>query len=181
MAMTDAQLLAASQAAYERGRWQLAALAGALVAALPALSTALGTNLPTAVLVGGALIIAVAVLVQRGGVPAISAYRGLVAGLIPLALAHLARTGGHICTPGGCTSWCVPACAAGGIAAGLLLEWSARRTPSPWTARGLGAGICVLTGALGCSCAGRAGIAGLILALGITLTAGAVIAPLRRS
>jgi hypothetical protein len=52
---------------------------------------------------------------------------GVVAGLIPLISALCANQFGHVCTGDGCVSLCLPACIFGGVSAGALLGYWARR------------------------------------------------------
>jgi hypothetical protein len=139
------------------------------VTVLPAVSAVLGTSRTSATALGASLVLAVAVLVWRGGLLALGGATGLKAGLVPLAFAHAARSFGHVCTPAGCTSLCVPACASGGLIAGALVEWWARRSPQPNLTRGLGAAVALLTGALGCSCVGYAGIFALLGGLTLSM------------
>jgi hypothetical protein len=94
---------------------------------------------------------------------------GFKAGLIPLFFAHCANQWGHVCTPYGCTSLCVPACAAGGVLAGLTVEWLARRGPRPQLTRGLGMIVAILTGGLGCACVGAFGLLAMIAGLAVSL------------
>ncbi|MEW5742710.1 MAG: hypothetical protein AB1938_27580 [Myxococcota bacterium] len=172
MALTEAQLKDAARRAYERSRLGRALAVAAPVVMLPAVSFLLGTSAASATLLGAGLVTAVALGVWRGGAVALSNAAGLKAGLIPLVFAHGAKAFGHVCTPAGCTTLCVPACAAGGVLAGALVEWWARRGPRPNVTRALGAGVAVLTGGLGCACVGYAGLlallVGLALAMGVT-------------
>jgi hypothetical protein len=158
----DAQLLERARAGYERSRASFALRVAAPVAVLPAASFLLGTSAFSAALLGLGLVTAIAGAMWRGGAFSFGGMTGLKAGLVPLALAHGAKLFGHVCTPSGCTTLCVPACASGGVIAGLLLEWWARRSPNPNLTRGLGAGVALLTGALGCSCVGASGILALV-------------------
>lgn len=172
MPLTEAQLQAAARGAYERSRLSKAVAVAAPVAVLPALSFWLGTSLASATLLGGALVAAVLLVVWRGGAVALSGAVGLKAGVVPLAFAHAAKLFGHVCTPAGCTTLCVPACATGGVIAGALVEWWARRSPRAHLTRGLGAGVALMTGALGCSCVGYAGVAALLVGLAASMVAG---------
>ena len=59
--------------------------------------------------------------------------------------------------------FCVPACLAGGVIAGIVagsIGVRARRGVGFWLAA---SGICLLTGAMGCACAGLPGLIGLAL------------------
>ncbi len=172
MALTDAQLKQVARAAYERSRWALAAQVAGPVTVVPVLSWVLGTRWPSALGLGAALVAVLAVLVWRGGALAFGGLTGLKAGVVPLALAHASKLWGHVCTPAGCTTLCVPACATGGLLAGLLVERWARRSPRPGVTRALGAAVCLLTGGLGCSCVGYAGLAGMVMGLVVSMGAG---------
>jgi hypothetical protein len=84
----------------------------------------------------------------------------LLAGLPPLALA-LCANASHHCTGAGCTSWCVPACALGGVLAGLAVASAAHARgagPLFWLSGSL---VCLATGAMGCACVGMLGVLGL--------------------
>jgi hypothetical protein len=97
---------------------------------------------------------------------------GFVAGLVPLTLATCANHVGHLCTGENCMLWCVPACTVGGLAAGLAISvvgYRGRRGLGFWVAA---SAISLLTGAMGCSCAGYAGVLGLALGFGAGLVPG---------
>ncbi|GMU60039.1 MAG: hypothetical protein AMXMBFR34_18020 [Myxococcaceae bacterium] len=175
MALTEAQLKEAARDAYERSRVARALAVAAPVAVLPLVSFLLGTSRASASLLGVALVTVVALGVWRGGAVALSSAAGLKAGLVPLLFAHGAKAFGHVCTPAGCTSLCVPACAAGGVLAGALVEWWARRSPRPHLTRALGAGVAVLTGGLGCACVGYAGLLALLVGLALSMGAGRLV------
>jgi hypothetical protein len=101
---------------------------------------------------------------------------GLVAGIVPLTLVLCANHVGHACMGDECMMVCLPACAGGGIVAGLVVAAVGYR-------RGHGAGfwvgasaVALLTGAMGCICVGYSGLGGLALGYG----AGIVPAAARR-
>lgn len=177
MALSDTELLAAARRTYERSRVAFALKVAAPVALIPAVSCVLGTSLASAAVLGVALVLAVALSTWRGGGFALGGISGLKAGVIPLAFAHGAKLFGHVCTPAGCTTLCVPACATGGLVAGALVEWWARRSERPNLTRGLGIGVSLLTGALGCSCVGYAGVIALLCGLALSMGAGFVVRP----
>lgn len=177
MPLSERELLAAARGRYERSRVAFAAKVAAPVAVIPAVSVALGTSIASAAVIGAGLVAAVALVTWRGGGFALGGFSGLKAGVIPLVFAHSAKLFGHVCTPAGCTTLCVPACASGGLIAGALVEWWARKSPRPNLTRGLGAGVSLLTGALGCSCVGYAGIVALLCGLGLSMAAGLVVRP----
>jgi len=96
---------------------------------------------------------------------------GVAAGLVPLTLALCANRM-HYCGPDGCTSLCIPACAVGGVAAGLVVaRFGQLRRAGPWYWLSASA-LCLLTGAMGCSCIGSAGIVGLGLGFAAGLVPG---------
>lgn len=98
---------------------------------------------------------------KRGVLP------GLAAGIFPLLMATGAEMVWHSCSADGCVSWCIPACIAGGVTGGALLSWSARRRQWPLSQLLVGGWISILCGALGCSCVGYSGIAGMLAGLAI--------------
>lgn len=158
-------LLARARRAYEWSRLRRAAVAVTPIAVLVGVAALLATRPGLAVAVGGALLAAgVASLwfghdFDRGLAP------GVLAGLVPLAAVNCAVRIGHACTGTSCRSLCLTACALGGVAAGLLIgAWAVRRTATAamWGAAGTAA---LLTGTMGCSCAGLTGVAALGLGL----------------
>jgi hypothetical protein len=69
-----------------------------------------------------------------------------------------------------CTTLCIPACATGGVLAGLGAASIGIRRRS-----GIGvllsmSGVALLTGAMGCACVGHAGLVGLALGFAAGLT-----------
>lgn len=173
MAMND--VVAQAQRAYERARLLRAAAVAAPSAALPAVSLWLGTSLASALTLGVALFVALFVMVWRGQGLSFAALSGGKAGLVPLALAHASKSFGHVCTPTGCTTLCVPACALGGVVAGALVERWARQSRRPWLTRAAGATVAGLVGALGCSCVGAGGILALVVGMTGSLFAARVV------
>jgi hypothetical protein len=164
--------------AYAAARMRLGVGAGAAVALVPLGSLALGGRALNALMLGAALTTLLGALVWRGQQAARGGMTGLKAGLVPLAFAHAANLYGHVCIPGqGCTSLCVPACATGGVVAGLLVERFARTAGRPNVVRACGSAVAFLTGALGCACVGSAGLLGLMVGMGCTLAAGRLFAP----
>jgi hypothetical protein len=80
-----------------------------------------------------------------------------------MVLALCANHMGHWCTGERCMSWCLPACVMGGVLAGGIVSFfglKQKRGVDYWVSA---SGITLLTGALGCSCVGFAGIGGLAL------------------
>lgn len=169
MAIEPQAAFARAERAYEFGRARRAATFAVPLLALAVIATCLGARPLTAAGVGGLLLATAGVFLWRGQTLGRSVFPGVVAGLVPLALAVGARSYGHICTGTECVSLCIPACTAGGMVAGLLIARTARHA----AARGpflLGASaLALLVGALGCSCVGYGGVAGLGVGLVATL------------
>lgn len=87
----------------------------------------------------------------------------LVFALVPSGIVRLAESAGHVCLGEACVSWCLPACVLGGLAGGALVGVRGRREPDR-LGYGLAAVILVsLAGAMGCRCAGGAGLGGIAL------------------
>lgn len=92
---------------------------------------------------------------------------GILAGAVPLAVALCSNQVGHVCTGEACMSLCLPACAGGGLVAGVGVSMFGHQ-------RKLGAGywvsgsvVALLTGAMGCACIGYSGLFGLAAGYGI--------------
>lgn len=146
---------------YERARVRRALWAFAPVLMIIATATLL-TKRPASALAFGALLFAFGVSAlwygkgaQRAVLP------GLGLGLVPLALALCATQMDHLCMGDMCMTVCVPACTGGGLIAGLGMAIVGHRQKQGvryWVAA---SGIALLTGAMGCSCVGYGGVAGL--------------------
>lgn len=182
MQTNDAQWLARAQAAVERGRVTLALQACLVTLVAPVVVSLIRFQGVTTVALGLLSVATVGLCVWFGRGLSAGAMHGLKAGLIPLVLSLAANAWGHVCIPGrGCSSLCVPACTAGGVMAGLAVEWWARRSTSPWRVRASAAVVSLGIGALGCSCVGSAGIAGLVLGYSASVALGAATSRLRRA
>ena len=163
MQMNDSELLREVSKGFERGRAGLALQAMALALVVPVAAAVVRFQGLTSVLLGLGVVSLVAVCVWRGQGLSTGALHGLKAGLVPLVFSLAANAWGHVCIPGqGCSSLCVPACVAGGVLAGLAIEWWARQSQRPMVVRLSGASVSLLTGALGCACVGSSGIIGLV-------------------
>jgi hypothetical protein len=93
---------------------------------------------------------------------------GLALGMLPLVLA-LCANHMHSCGHGVCVSLCVPACVMGGLCAGVgiaVIGHRTRRSLGYWAAASV---LILLTGAMGCSCAGYAGVVGLVAGFALGL------------
>lgn len=152
-------------AAYERARWRDAVVGAAPLLAGGALAVCVGDR-PFPGLCCAVLLVVVAVLLRwRGRDLGAALGPGLIAGAVPLSLALLARAWGHVCVGGSCVSLCFPACAAGGVIAGLYLSRVALRRGAGVPFLAAGFGVAMLVGALGCSCVGFGGALGMAAGL----------------
>jgi len=169
--MTPEQIFDSATAAYERGRLKWAVISALPMAVIPLASFAVGQRLGSSMALGAVLLIACAVMLWRGQALSVGLSAGLKAGLVPLVLSHAANLYGHVCTPAGCTSLCVPACALGGVTAGVIVALAAARSVAPLKVLGAGAATACLVGAFGCSCVGFSGVAGMLLGTGAAICA----------
>ena len=169
MALDEARLFEAASASYERGRLRWALVSIVPIAIIPLGSFAVGHRLWSSVGLGVALLGIGIALLWRGQDWTRGLSSGLKAGLIPLVFSHAANLYGHVCTPSGCTSLCVPACTLGGALAGFIVANAARRSTAAWQVLGAGGIIACLVGAFGCACVGFGGIAGLVVGTAISV------------
>jgi hypothetical protein len=162
MDSADLSLMRArARRAYERGRFRRAALGVLPLLPLVAFSAFFSSRpLPTwgfgllAFCLGTALL-------WVGREPQRAVLPGLAAGAVPLVLALCANRV-HLCGPDGCSTLCMPACIAGGLAAGagIAVLGFRRRAGVAWW--GGATALTLLTGAMGCSCVGYSGLVGLL-------------------
>ena len=68
---------------------------------------------------------------------------------------------GHACAGGHCSTWCLPACIAGGVVAGFAVSWFAKQRGLDWRFFVGASAVSLLTGAMGCACIGYSGVFGL--------------------
>lgn len=154
--------------AYERARLGRGLL-GAAPMVLVMVAAALAAHRPASTIAFGALaLLAGTAALWYGRAPQRAVLPGVAAGLVPL-VASLVANHLHACGPDGCTSYCVPACAAGGVVAGLAVAAIGHRRRAGvgyWVAA---SALSFLTGAMGCACIGYSGVIGLALgfALGV--------------
>lgn len=180
MALDSRAAFARAARAYELGRARRAATLAAPLVAIAVIGCCLGAQPVTSACVGIALVAAAWVFLWRGQALGKAVFPGVVAGLVPLALAVFARSYGHVCTGTECVSLCIPACTLGGLLAGLVVARTARHTASPGQFLLGSTSLAVLVGALGCSCVGFGGILGLGAGLMVTvLPASMTLRPVR--
>lgn len=169
MASNLAQIERRLRRKYEWTRLRRALLGFAPVLLLVAAATCLTHRPSSAMGFGGALFAFGVVALWYGRGVQRAVLPGLALGLIPLVLALCANHMHHMCTSSFCLSACVPACASGGLIAGIgtaLVGHRERQGLRFWVAASL---IALLTGAMGCSCVGFGGIAGMTIGFGLGL------------
>lgn len=162
--------------AYELGRLRRALL-GVLPVALLAVVAACVAHRPSSTLgFGFAAVALAAFMLWYGRDPQKAVLPGVAAGLVPLVLA-LCANHVHACGSESCSTLCVPACALGGLVAGLAVASVGNQRKAPvwfWLSA---SSLALLTGAMGCACIGYAGVVGL----GVGFGAGVVPGLMRRA
>ncbi|HET7541636.1 MAG TPA: hypothetical protein VFK05_17300 [Polyangiaceae bacterium] len=118
---------------------------------------------------GSALFVAGAALLWYGHDIRRAVLPGLAMGLLPLSFALCVNHIGHACMGDHCLTLCVPACALGGIGAGVGVSIIGMRWKQGWPFWAGATVLTLLTGAMGCSCVGYGGIAGLALGFSLGL------------
>jgi len=149
-----------ARARYEWARAKAALFGFAPVLVIVAVATVLARHPSATLLFGLGTFLLGAGLLWYGRDPKRAVLPGVAAGLVPLVLVLCTSTM-HGCTGDGCMMLCVPACAAGGLIAGIAVATvgNRRRASAPfWLAA---SGISLLTGAMGCACVGYTGVLGL--------------------
>lgn len=170
--MDSTDLQAFEQRARRKYEWARArrALIGFSPALVVVASAALSARRPgSAAAFGIAMFAAGVLLLWYGRDLRRAVLPGLALGLFPLVLA-LCANHLHGCGSGVCVSWCVPACTVGGLCAGIgvgVIGHRARRSIGYWAGA---SALTLLTGAMGCSCAGYAGVVGLALGFAVGIT-----------
>ncbi|HEX9578856.1 MAG TPA: hypothetical protein VF993_13975, partial [Myxococcales bacterium] len=158
--MSDLVLETRARRAYELGRlrWSLRVAPFILVAS--AAVVACGRPLGDSGAICLSLLLLAAGLGFAGGSAGRAVVPGLAAGTVALVLPLLVRTLGHVCFGPACMPYCLPASVLGGAVAGALIARQAaghdRQLPFLLAALALAG----LTGALGCTLAGTAGVLG---------------------
>lgn len=166
MAGSEEALRSTVRYAYERGRLRFGMRAAPFVGAMMVVSWWLSKR-PSVTMAGGGLLLAVAVLFRWwGGAYGRAVMPGLLAGVLPLVLPLLLRSGGHCCIGGICWSFCMVACIGGGLVAGAIVgRLSANEEASPWKFLGAATLVAMVAGTMGCAVAGLAGTAGMASAI----------------
>jgi hypothetical protein len=156
---------------YELGRLRRALLGFAPVSILVALAAIFAKKPTFTVAIGVAVFAVGAIFLWYGREVRRAVLPGVAAGIVPLVFALCANNIGHLCTGDRCMAVCIPACATGGLLAGVVVASLAVRRRSGigvWVAA---SSVALLTGAMGCACVGYAGVAGLAVGFGTGLVA----------
>lgn len=161
MDSTDlARLRRRARWAYEVGRLRRALLGMTPVLAIVVVAACV-THRPVSTLGFGLATLSIGgAMLWYGRDPQKAVLPGIAAGLVPLVLA-LCANHLHVCSPEGCSTLCLPACALGGVVAGLAVAGVGnQRRAGPWF-WGSASALSLLTGAMGCACLGYSGLFGL--------------------
>jgi hypothetical protein len=174
----DPRLEARARRAYELGRLRAALRLAPLVLAAAGAAIVCGRPLPMTCALAVALLLLSVGLAYAGGSAGRAVYPGLLAGAAPLAAPLLMATVGHACFGPACASLGLPACILGGSLAGVVIaRTTARRDADlPFVLGALA--VAALTGALGCTIAGAAGVLGMLA--GVVVGGAPVLAAARR-
>lgn len=163
-----------------RRAYELARVRRAFLHAVPALAFLVVLVLEGASswrVVMGVTLYATAVLALWLGQSAGSAvWPALAFGAVPFTLVRVAELTDHVCTGGACVSWCLPACLLGGAIGGLLVGLRSRRASDRIAFMLTAATLVFLSGALGCDCAGSAGMCGVAIGVLVGSTVPLVLA-----
>lgn len=147
---------------YELGRARRALVGVLPLLPIVLLATQLSERLVSTLVFGAATFVLAGVLLWYGRAPQKAVLPGVMWGLVPLGFA-LAANQVHVCGPNGCSSLCLPACALGGLIAGIAVaRVGARRKLGTWFWLSASA-VALTTGAMGCACIGYTGVVGLVL------------------
>lgn len=182
MAPEMSALHAACNQRYEASRRTIARArllgVAVLIAAIVLVEIRLGFLRPEVTFTFGAVLGAV---VYAASVRGLDAWRGarlgVIAGVLPLVSALVAESVGLVCTPAGCSSLCVPVCAASGALAALWIARVGRKRGARaefFAAAGVAA---TAVGALGCACVSYTGASVLALAMVLTMGTSALLSP----
>jgi hypothetical protein len=164
MAVNEQTLMLEGRArrAYEAGRLRSALRLAPFVVLAAVAAVACGRPMTLALAVGGVLLPLSVGLSFAGRAPGRAVVPGLLAGGAALVMPLLVATVGHACFGPACMSLCLPACVVGGAIAGAVIARTATvqgRDPA-FLAPALA--IAALTGSLGCTISGAAGVIGML-------------------
>ncbi|HTO97545.1 MAG TPA: hypothetical protein VMK66_10920, partial [Myxococcales bacterium] len=178
MAATELALEARARRAYELGRLRWALRSAPLALAAGAAALACGRPLALTCGLTFALLVLSTALAFAGGPAGRAVGPGLAAGFLALAMPLLMATLGHACFGPECMRYGLPICMAGGALGGLVIARSALRAQPALRFVAAAAAVGALTGALGCTIAGAAGVLGMLA--GAVLAGAPLLAAARR-
>ena len=165
-----------ARVAYELGRMRRALLGVAPVVVIVAVAACFAHRPASTLWFGLATMSVGGLMLWYGRDPQRAVLPGIAAGLVPLVFA-LCANNIHTCGPDGCTTFCAPACAVGGIVAGLAVAGIGNQRRAGISFWLTGSALALLTGAMGCACIGYSGVVGL----GLGFIAGVVPGLIRRA
>ncbi len=163
MALTEEVLLARARRSYELARLRVALRVAPFVLAAAGAAVACGRPLALSCALGGAAVALAVGLGFAGGGAGRAVLPGLAGGGAALAMPLLVHTLGFACMGPACMALGVPACVLGGVVAGVLIGTRARFEEHEAAFFLPALLLAGLTGALGCSMAGAAGVLGMLV------------------
>jgi hypothetical protein len=155
-------LQARARRAYELGRLRSALRLVPFLIAAGAAVIACGRPFPLTFALLAALLPLSVGLAFAGGVAGRAVVPGLLAGGAALAMPLLMATVGHACFGPACMSLFLPACVVGGAVAGAVIARTAARHEQDPRFLVSALAVAGLTGALGCTISGAAGVIGML-------------------
>jgi hypothetical protein len=162
MALTETTLQSRARRAYELGRLRAALRVAPFILLAAGASIACGRPVALSCALCAAIVALAAGLGFTGGSFGRAVLPGLAGGSAALAMPLLVHTLGFACMGPSCMTLGVPACVLGGAIAGALIGARARRETSEPAFVLPALLLAGLTGALGCSMAGAAGVLGMV-------------------
>jgi hypothetical protein len=162
MAPIETLLKLRARRAYELGRlrWSLRFAPGVIAAA--AAAVAAGRPAPVSCAFAAVLLPLVVALAYAGGSVGRAVIPGLESGAAALAMPLLVGTLGRACFGPACMFLCLPACVVGGALAGAFIARQAAREEREPGFVLAALAVAGLTGAMGCTMAGLAGVGGML-------------------
>jgi len=165
---------------YEWARAKRALLGLVPVVLITATAARLGDRAVLVVLLGSVVFVWGVFLIWYGQEPRRAVLPAVAAGLLPLTFALCANLVEHGCAGTACFHLCVPACAIGGVVAGLTVAAVGHRRRHGLVFWLSASGIALLTGAMGCACVGYSGMVGMLVGYAAGLVPSGLLALFRR-
>ena len=162
MAPIEALLELRARRAYELGRLRWSLRFAPAVMAAAAAAVAAGRPAAVSCAFGAALLPLVVALAYAGGSVGRAVVPGLESGAAALAMPLLVGTLGRACFGPACMFLCLPACVVGGALAGAFIARRAAREEREPGFVLAALAVAGLTGAMGCTMAGLAGVGGML-------------------